>query len=324
MRSAPACLFFAAFVFPVASLQVVAQGSSSREARALTPHTGDAIKLSENSSSEARELGSTARTEAVAPHPSSVVLFVHLPKCAGTTIENVLLRTSPHLKCAGRHTTTDWHKAALSKCGSGADWDTAYTQMWKQLDVVVGHIGWGVSPRFLESKPFITTMLREPIDRLISYWNYNAVGQRHFKSKIKTSNYTFHDALSDSLSYCQEAVVQFYPCGQTQYRKDFSHSILWNEMTYWLSGYNDNRKSCVYDSTESALTKAKSNLMKTDVIGLTEDFPDYVRRLRKALPWLPPAPWPHANKGIRVDNFQRSELTSFEEQVLRERLARAS
>ncbi len=113
------------------------------------------------------------------------LIFVHLPKAAGTTLESVILRQY-----------RGYHAERLT--GSPDEFERFKALPKAQLDrfdLIVGHQHFGVHELLTKPATYLT-MLRDPVDRAISYFHHARTRPEHYLHKvIHERGWTLRDLL---------------------------------------------------------------------------------------------------------------------------------
>lgn len=183
-----------------------------------------------------------------APLPQTVI-FLHIPKTAGTTLYHLLERQYPpghfHIIADVTHHLSDFQ--ALPP------------EQKAPIRVVGGHFSFGIHQHLPQSATYFT-ILRQPRDLVISYFYY-------IRSEV--SHPHFHLAKSMSLPEFLES------------RIDQTMSNIQTRMLAGMSGYGD-----YHECTPADLETAKENLRQHfTVVGLTERFDETLLLLQKAYGW---------------------------------------
>ena len=99
------------------------------------------------------------------PDPSDRLVFVHVPKTAGTTIRAALARAyAPTERAFIYHPSVPDSVTAEAL----ASWPE---ERRRELRLIMGHIGFGIHSELPGPSRYVT-MLREPMDRLVSLFDY--------------------------------------------------------------------------------------------------------------------------------------------------------
>ncbi|SDN60276.1 Sulfotransferase family protein [Paenibacillus sp. yr247] len=186
-----------------------------------------------------------------------VILFIHIDKTAGQTLTKIIedqYHISEVYKLKKPFTLetllNEISKAKASKIGCYFEHLEAYLNQVPKGDTnincIYGHIYFGAH-RFLNKPYTYITMLREPIDRVISHYYY-LQGKNHFKT-----NTSFEDFISDNLNR--------------------------NVQTQYISGQFTPK-----DTPD--IQKAKENIDKYfSIVGITEMFDESLFLMKKQFGW---------------------------------------
>jgi hypothetical protein len=209
------------------------------------------------------------------------MIFVHVPKTAGTSLRESLART-------GRHIVTiygDIGQTALEATATKKDGHDP---------IFFGHVQFGVHER-LGVPPVYATVLRNPIDRVISWYRHQA----------REEGLPFYRDIQNGMTLADVLT--------TGHTREIS-----NHMTYIISGGRD----CSTNS-RSALEEAKHNLESFGFVGIAESLAKDLPRLAALLGtgWLrvsrhnaaPPCTekWPRKAKEV-VAEYNRLDLELYE------------
>ncbi|HRQ38144.1 MAG TPA: sulfotransferase family 2 domain-containing protein [Chloroflexota bacterium] len=181
--------------------------------------------------------------------PPQTVIFLHIPKTAGTTLYHLLGRQFPpgHFYIMPNVPQNLPHFQALPP------------EQKAPIYLIAGHFSYGIH-QYLPQPATYFTILRQPRDLVISYFYYlrNSVAHPHF-----------HLAKSMSLPEFIEN------------RIDLNMSNMQTRMLAGRPSYGD-----YYECTPDDLEAAKENLRQSfTVVGLTERFDETLLLLQKAFGW---------------------------------------
>lgn len=177
------------------------------------------------------------------------VIFLHVPKAAGTTLCDIFLRQ---------------YKAETIHLLDGANFDQTQEDFKQlspekkvQIRILMGHMYFGLH-EYLPSPATYVTMLRNPIDRIVSYY--------HFVQRLPSHpDYELIKAKSISIEdYCQMGIVNMCN-GQTRFLANTQSSETYSRET---------------------LERAKSHLKQHfSVVGIQERFDESLLMLKNELAW---------------------------------------
>ena len=177
-------------------------------------------------------------------HP---VVFVHIPKAAGSTLNQIIARKHPPDEIASMYEPR--MAQSVEKFSSMPEADR------RKLRFVIGHVGFGLH-QWLPGPATYATLLREPIDRIISYYYF----------VLRVPNHFLHEPAKTLglRGFAECAATNKLTNGQTKYIAEL-----------------DGR-----DADRATLEKAKSNIEKYfSVAGLVERFDESLLMLRRVAGW---------------------------------------
>ena len=184
---------------------------------------------------------------------SPVVIFVHIPKAAGTTMHSLLQRVYR------ASTIRDLDTADLRR--SIMEFNKLPAAEKDKIDLLKGHLPFGMHEGFTRKCTYIT-MLRNPVDRIISHYRYASENTSHYL------NHYITEKKMDLMAYVGSGIS----------------AEMDNAMVRILSNN-------IYDlpyggCTSEMLESAKNNLVEYfSVIGLAEKFDESVLLMRQKLNW---------------------------------------
>lgn len=182
------------------------------------------------------------------------VIFIHIPRTAGTTLHNILNRNySADENFSFDHAAQDSIAELLSK-------DTATLS---KLKMIRGHMGYGLGEHLPCPSEYFT-VLREPVDRAVSFFYYVRNNELHYLNTVINEEY--------------KTLPEFFRHGKPNMLKMFD-----NAQTRLMSGewLKPEYGAC----TQSMLDQAKENLVKCSAIGLTERFDESLLLFKHAFGW---------------------------------------
>lgn len=180
-----------------------------------------------------------------------VLIYLHVPKCAGQTLSSALrlsFRRSRVLYLDGLDKPLHEVVGSISP------------EALSQVELVLGHIHYGVH-KFLPREPAYVTVLRDPVDRVVSLYKFILREPSHpLHVRVQTSRMSLEDYVSSGIDGSQTE----------------------NGQTRQISGVQ------FTDPDSTTLGRAKQNLSTFEVTGLTERFDEtFVLLRRKMKLWMP-------------------------------------
>jgi hypothetical protein len=200
------------------------------------------------------------------------VIFVHIPATAGTTLDYIIKQNLPR----GSVYT-------ISEDGTFDDFKNLDHSRKSQIRLLHGHVGYGVHKYLPEPCAYIT-LLRDPIDRVISYYYFVRRTPEHY---LYDQGYAKNMSLLDFVNLESDVLVD-------------------NCQTRLLSGLETGWEVGFGQCTGEILETAKRNLREhVAVVGLTEEFDTTLVLLKRAFGWRRLAYFGH---NISTDRPARGEI----------------
>ena len=186
------------------------------------------------------------------------VIFEHIPKTAGSTLNNILHKQYKEIHAIDSLRTLD----------SIQDFNTLPPKKQQQIQLVRGHGASLTQPSVHDA--FIFTMLRDPIKRMLSQYHYLRTRYDH-PSADATRSLSFSDYLDYALEH-----------GEDNLQTRFLSSLLTDSLSFQTPSVNDQH-----------LQEAKQTLESFDLVLFTEHFDASLLQLKTELEWNS---WPFYTK----------------------------
>ncbi len=169
----------------------------------------------------------------------SVIIFIHIPKTAGSTLYSIIYKQYENMFTKDNILQIPWSL------------DTPMEQNEK-IEVLSGHIQFGVHKYLPQKKYIYLTMIRNPIELVLSYYYYVQ----------RTKTHQFYNLFNEIT--LEEFVT----------KEEFNH-VTTNLQTRYLS-----------EEYKDDLEIARNNLKKHfKIVGVTERFEDTLNVVKKELGW---------------------------------------
>lgn len=194
------------------------------------------------------------------------VFFLHIPKCAGTTLTEEIIKKKfkPH------------ESIIFYEHGTGALIDRLKGMSQKEqrkIKCIAGHFAFGIHRYYTAGPATYVTLLRDPIERVISHYYFVLRRKDHYLHKIvKKEGYTLEE-------YVENKLTVELNNGQTRILAGI--------------GWGAEFGKC----TGTMFEKAKENLETYfTVVGLSERFDDFLELLNRKIGWEIPE---YQNRNVR-------------------------
>jgi hypothetical protein len=216
------------------------------------------------------------------PYYPRTLIFLHLPKAAGTTLQDIVLRQYPGSQ-GYRFTGSPERREAFKQMPESVR---------AGFDVLAGHVHFGIH-RWVPGPSTYMTMLRDPVDRLISHYYFVLQHPDHYLHKlVKGGNLSLHDYIANRTSI--------------ELDNDQTRYFLLRE-----------HKEIPYGSlTDSMLDEAKGVLSAYfPAIGLAERFDESLIYLQCLFGWLDVS---YQKKNVTKERPKMAEVASETLDLIRE------
>ena len=190
------------------------------------------------------------------------VIFLHIPKVGGTTVNKIIDRQYKPNTIYRVRDDDSRHKR-IQDCVD--EFKVLPVAEKEEIEVVMGHMGFGIH-NFLPQPSVYITMLRDPVERVISYYYY----------VLRTSNHYLYQKVTSEKISLEDCI-----------RLGIS-TELDNSQTRILSASNGDSDSPITfgQCNEEMLKRAKKNLQEYFVgVGLVESFDKSLLLFKKLLNW---------------------------------------
>lgn len=198
------------------------------------------------------KLAAVPTAEARARVYPSPLIFVHIPKAAGSTLQEILVSRFQGVR--GYRFTGDADRLHAFKSLSQEDRDS--------FDLLQGHVHFGLHECLSRPATYIT-MLRDPVDRIVSHYHFVMANPQHYlHNQIAGRGLTLHE----------------YAVTRASHELD-------NDQVRWLCA-RDHFDVPVGKVSREMVEEAKWNLANAfSVVGLMERFNESLACLSAAFGW---------------------------------------
>ncbi|MFW6116369.1 MAG: sulfotransferase family 2 domain-containing protein [bacterium] len=180
------------------------------------------------------------------------IIFLHIPKTAGTTLHRIIER---------QYRSEELYSPGLREGHAVGELAKLSQERRAQIRMFRGHLAFGVD-KYLPVSSTYMTVLREPIDRVISYYYYIR----------RTPHHYLHDFIGSG-----EFDLKGFVDSQ-------AHVMIDNAQTRVLSGvwHGPPFGECTQEMLETAKTNLRERFA---VVGLTERFDETLLLMKRTFGW---------------------------------------
>ena len=200
--------------------------------------------------------------------PAGVTIFLHIPKTGGTSFRDVVEQVYPHNRCISAYSL---EPVALEGVKARIG----------EADAVYGHLFYGVH-KILGVGPRYVTIVRNPIERVISFYRHQARDENSEHFEAIADGMTLRDLLASD------------DCPQVN-----------NHMVRIVSGYEGSEP--VHDG--QVLRRAFANLEDFECVGVAERMNESVAVIAERLGWVRIPLVPRLNTSPSGEMFCLDEAT---------------
>ena len=192
-----------------------------------------------------------------------MLCYIHVPKCGGTTFRSIL--------------DSQFDLTEICPAGTPGDFKALSDEDLARYRLLRGHFGYNIRER-LPREPVFVTMLRDPVDRVVSMYHFWRESPVNPNARAKTG-----EQAAKELSF------------KDFLRSDIRRVVWWTENThvYQIADTVHTKKRKKPDRWK--LDVAKEHLESFAFFGLSEHFDDSVALLTDTFGWPPQGGAPNLN-----------------------------
>ena len=202
------------------------------------------------------------------------VLFLHIPKTAGYTLRSLLklqYKNSKVLFLKGSNPVQSFN-----------DWMDNNTL--EHIDLLFGHIDFGIHKNFIKDVDYVT-MIRHPLNRLVSHYNYVKRESKHYlHKKVVDNNLSLKQFVENGYSLeLNNGMVRILIGAGGSHKNEYSkYNIPFGKCENWM------------------LQEAKENIKQHfKIVGLQEEFEKSIVLLKRTLNWNTYKPYVSQNRTLK-------------------------
>lgn len=212
-----------------------------------------------------------------------VIMYVHVPKAAGTTLRWVMDRQYPQEVIYKIKSDIVGDQQRLRELDAAEK---------KKVRVVFGHYCWGLHTALNPGQKFeYVTMLREPVARIISLYAYAKFGTKAHYLWEPTQKMSVVDFVTSGIALVADNAQVRQLCGVDHFTSVDGKQIPGKDMLIPFGKV-----------TRKHLEMAKANLRKCACVGISEEFDSFLACMRQKFGW-------------RVGYYENKNITGKKPQV---------
>jgi hypothetical protein len=228
-------------------------------------------------------------------------MFIHIPKCAGTTARWIMDRQYP--------TKTEVYKVKSDIVGDKKKFDLLPADKKRLLAAVFGHYCYGMHASLNKGQKFsYVTILRDPVQRVLSLYSYVKISQKgHYLGPVAGKMSPVEFVTSGVTCTTDNAMVRQL-CGVDHFTMRDGKQEPWRDMEIPFGGV-----------TAEHLKLAKDNLRTFGCVGISDEFDTFLGCMRKTFGWRIPV---YRNQNVSrykpevsssdIDKIRKSNILDYE------------
>lgn len=182
-----------------------------------------------------------------------LIIHLHIPKCAGTTVNNILGNNFPGACYAFGNKKHDDEFNSLSE-----------EERIERYKVVFGHVRYGIHKKFDTENYIYFSVLRDPLDRLCSLFNYIHLRQEHPLNAIFKKNLRNLNEISEEFLKTQRGMLG-------NFKNYMSSAFLGRRCNSWRD-YEDLKEHIGKLTTQGKMKIGSFDYVKSQLINQTKNL----------------------------------------------------
>ncbi|MEM1368314.1 MAG: sulfotransferase family 2 domain-containing protein [Cyanobacteria bacterium P01_H01_bin.15] len=207
---------------------------------------------------------------------SPLTIFMHIPKAAGTTLRYIIQYQAPPQRIYELYGSAANHSRRLAQL------QHLTPEQRQGIRFVSGHLGFGLH-RYFEQPATYITVLRNPVNRVISMYSYLCKTRSNFRESLTLEEFIRHAG-----RYTQNNLTKYFSGAKLAIQVHEPHLL-------------EENADRLYPVDDAALSLAKENIVNYfSVTGLIEHFDETLVLMQELLGW-------------RLPLYSRSNVSSSEQ-----------
>lgn len=203
-------------------------------------------------------------------YQEGTIFVVHIPKAAGTTLRLIVERQYP---------PQNLYKIKSDIQGDQERFRNLSDDRKRGIRLVFGHQCFGLHEALPEGQPYTyITLLRDPLERVISLWAYAKTGTKAHYLQGPASKMTLEDFVGSGVTCTVDNAQVRQLCGDDRFVMISGKQHPYRDMLIPYGGV-----------TRAHLEKAKRNIIRHFAFaGIAEQFDDSLEAMRRLFAWRMP------------------------------------
>lgn len=222
-------------------------------------------------------------------YQNRIIFVMHVPKAAGTTLRVIIERQYP---------PRNFYKIAADIQGDQIRYRELPEKQRRAYRAVFGHFCYGLHTALPQGQKYTyITLLRDPLERAISYWAYTRTGSMAHYLAQAARKLTFEEFVTSGVTCTLDNGMVRQLCGQDSFKMIGGKQMSGDDMEIPFG-----------EVTAKHLARAKANIKRDfSIVGTAEQFKPSLELMRRMFTWRIPA---YENQNVAIWRPSREFLTA--------------